>query len=397
MIHTVFMKALVYHGAGKVSVDTVANPAIQHPADVIIKVTSTAICGSDLHLFGGLVPTVEDGDIFGHEFMGEVVEIGSEVKNIKKGDRILVPFPIGCGQCFFCKRGLWSLCDTTNPNHEKAEAMMGFSPAGIYGYSHMLGGFQGGQAQYARVHNADVNVFKVPEEIPDEKVLFLTDIFPTGYMAAENALDGVEIETVAVFGCGPVGQFAIKSLFLLGAKRVIAIDRVSERLDLAAESGAETINFAEDSDVVERLKEMTNRHGPDAVIDAVGTEASSGGLQDLYDKAKQAVKLETDRPVALRQAIQACRKGGVISVPGVYIGLLDKVPFGAAMNKALTFRTGQTHVQRYIPKLFAMIQAGEIDPTFLITHRLPLTDAPNGYQMFREKEDNCIKVVLKPW
>jgi threonine dehydrogenase-like Zn-dependent dehydrogenase len=390
------MKAVVYHGAGNVSVDSVPDPEIEQPSDVILKVTRTAICGSDLHLFNGYVPTVEKGDIFGHEFMGEVVEVGKDVKKVKKGEKVLIPFPIGCGKCFFCKNNLWSLCDTTNRNHEIAEAMMGFSPAGIYGYSHMLGGYQGGQAEYVRVINADVNAFKVPNGIPDEKVLFLTDIFPTGYMAAENALKGVDIKTVAVFGCGPVGQFTIKSLQLLGAKRIIGIDLVPERLKMAEDNGAEVINLNEDKDVVEKLKDMTKRRGPDATIDAIGMESTGPGIGTMYDKAKQAVKLESDRPIALRYAIQACRKGGVVSIPGVFSGMVDKMPMGPAMNKALTFYMGQTHVHRYLDTLMELVLHGKIDPTFVITHRLPLEEAAHGYEIFRDKKDNCIKIVLIP-
>lgn len=390
------MKALRFHGTEKVSVDEVPDPVIEQPTDVIIKVTSSAICGSDLHLYNGLNPTMKDGDILGHEFMGEIVEVGSAVKKFKKGDKIIVPFPIACGKCFYCKHKLFSLCDTTNPNKEIAEGAMGFSPAALYGFSHMLGGIPGGQAQMVRVLLADVNAYKVPDTIPDEKVLFLTDIFPTGYMAAENAMKGVDIETVAVFGCGPVGQFAIRSLFLLGAKRVIAIDKVPERLEMAESSGAEVVNYTIDKDIVEKLKEMTNRQGPDAIIDAVGMEASGVGIGELYDKAKQKVQLETDRPIVLRHAIQACRKGGVISIPGVYLGLVDKIPMGSAMNKGLTFYMGQTHVHKYLDTLLALIQDGKIDPSFVITHRLPLEEAPDAYKAFRDKQDECIKVVLKP-
>jgi threonine dehydrogenase-like Zn-dependent dehydrogenase len=328
--------------------------------------------------------------------MGEIVETGRDVKKYKKGDKVLIPFPIGCGECFYCKHDLWSLCDNTNPNHKIAEGVMGFSPAGIYGYSHMTGGFQGGQAEYVRVINADVNAFKVPDGIPDEKVLFLTDIFPTGYMAAENALNGVEIKTVAVFGCGPVGQFTIQSLKLLGAERIIAIDMVPERLKMAESIGAETVNLKNDKDIVEKLKDMTNRQGPDATIDAVGMESSGPGIGTAYDEVKQFAKLESDRPISLRYAIQACRKGGVVSIPGVYGGLSDKIPTGSLMNKALTIRTGQTHVQRYLPKLMQLVLDGKIDPSFVITHRLPLEEAAKGYKIFRDKEDNCIKVVLIP-
>jgi threonine dehydrogenase-like Zn-dependent dehydrogenase len=390
------MKALRFHGTEKVTVDEVPDPRIEQPTDVVIKVTTTAICGSDLHLYDGLNPTMKDGDILGHEFMGEIVEVGDEVKKFKKGDKIIVPFPISCGHCFYCKHKLFSLCDTTNPNREIAEGVMGYSPAALYGYSHMLGGIPGGQSQMVRVLLADANAYKVPHDMEDEKVLFLTDIFPTGYMAAENALRGVEIETVAVFGCGPVGQFTIASLFQLGAKRVIAIDKVPERLQMAENIGAQVINYAEDKDIVEKLKELTNRQGPDAVIDAVGMEASGVGIGELYDKVKQKVQLESDRPIVLRQAIQACRKGGVLSIPGVYAGLVDKIPMGSAMNKGLTFFMGQTHVHRYLDTLFNLIKEGAIDPRFVITHRLPLEDAPDAYRAFRDKQDGCIKVVLKP-
>jgi threonine dehydrogenase-like Zn-dependent dehydrogenase len=390
------MKAVVYHGPTNVSVDTVPDPTIKDPTDAVIKVTSTAICGSDLHLYGGMIPTIEEGDIFGHEFMGEVIETGTKVTKLKKGDRVIIPFPISCGKCFFCKNNLTSLCDESNPNHEIAEGVMGYSPSALYGYTHMLGGIPGGQAEYARVLFADANAFKVPTALSDEKVLFLTDIFPTGYMAAENAMKGIDIKTVAVFGCGPVGQFTIRSLFLLGAKRVIAIDKVPERLAMAEKGGAEAINYEDHKDIVEKLKEMTNRHGPDAVVDAVGMEASGVGPGEAYDKLKQAVKMESDRPIVLRQAIQACRKGGIISIPGVYSGLVDKIPMGSAMNKALTFYMGQTHVHRYLDTLLDLIQKEKIDPSSVITHSLPLEEAPEGYKIFREKKDNCIKIVLKP-
>lgn len=390
------MKAVVYHGPGKVSVDTIPDPTIEQSTDIVLKVTSTAICGSDLHLFNGYMPTVEKGDVFGHEFMGEVVDVGRDVKRIKKGQRVLIPFPIGCGVCFYCKQDLWSLCDTTNRNHEMAEAMMGFSPAGIYGYSHMLGGYQGGQAEYVRVLNADVNAYVVPSGIPDEKVLFLTDIFPTAHMAAENAIKGVDIKTVAVFGCGPVGLLTIKSLQILGVQRVFAIDLVPERLRLAGRHGAEPLNLHDHKDIVETLKELTNRNGPDATIDAVGMESVGPGIGTIYDKTKQQIKLESDRPIALRYAIQSCRKGGVVSIPGVFSGMADKIPLGAFMNKGLTAYTGQTHVQRYIDPLMNLILDGKIDPSFIISHRLPLTEAPHAYEIFRDKKDSCIKVVLSP-
>jgi threonine dehydrogenase-like Zn-dependent dehydrogenase len=390
------MKALCWHGRENVSVDNVPDPTIRDPRDIIIKVTTTAICGSDLHLYGGMVPTMEDGDIVGHEPMGEVVEVGKAVKHLKSGDRVVVPFTISCGECFFCKKAMFSLCDRTNPNRQVAEKMMGHSPAGLFGYSHMLGGYPGGQAQYLRVPYADVGPIKIPDALSDEQVLFLSDIYPTGYMGAENC--GIEKgDTVAVWGCGPVGQFAIKSAWMLGAGRVVGIDRVPERLKLAEQFGqAETINF-EDTGVFELLNEMTNGRGPDRCIDAVGTEAHAGGSFDArMDKAKEAVYLGTDRPHVLREAIMCCRKGGTVSVPGVYIGALDKIPFGAAMNKGLTLRMGQTHVQKYLQPLLEKIEQGEIDPSGVITHRVKLEDAPKMYQTFRDKKDGCIKVVLKP-
>ena len=390
------MKALCWYGKEDLRVETVPDPTLINPRDAIIKVTSTAICGSDLHLYDGYMLTMEKGDILGHEPMGEVVEVGSEVKNLKVGDRVVVPFTISCGQCFFCEKGLFSLCDTSNPNAKIAAKAMGQSPAGLFGYSHMLGGFPGGQAEYLRVPFADVGPIKVPEGLADEQVLFLSDIFPTGYMAAENA----QIEpgdTVAIWGCGPVAQFAIQSAWMMGAGRVIAIDQVPERLRMAQEYGkAETIDFAHEH-VHERLMEMTHGRGPDSCIDAVGTEAHGhGSIDAVMDKAKQSVKLGTDRAHVLREAIYCCRKGGTLSVPGVYIGLLDKVPFGALMNKGLTVKTGQTHVQRYLKPLLGRIEAGDIDPSFVITHRLTLDDGPEAYKMFRDKQDGCIKVVMTP-
>lgn len=390
------MRALCWYGKEDVRVETVPDPKIEYPGDAVIRITSTAICGSDLHLYDGFMPGMEKGDVLGHEPMGEVVEVGKEVTRLEVGDRVVVPFTISCGNCFFCKKSLFSLCDNTNPNAKLANAAMGHSPAGLFGYSHLLGGYPGGQAEYLRVPYADVGPIKVPDGIPDEKVLFLSDIFPTGYMAAENA----EIEpgdTVAVWGCGPVGQFAIQSAWMFGAGRVIAIDGVAERLALAQSKGrAEIINF-ESENVHERLNEMTNGRGPDRCIDAVGTEAHVGaGVDTIMDKIKTAVKLETDRPHALREAIMNCRKGGTISVPGVYISLIDKIPFGAAMNKGLTFKMGQTHVQRYLEPLMKKIVDGEIDPSFVITHEVSIEEAPKMYKVFRDKEDGCIKVVLKP-
>lgn len=389
------MKAVCWHGAGDVRTDNVPDPKILNPRDAIVKITSTAICGSDLHLYDGFIPTMQSGDILGHEFMGEVVELGSAVTNLRIGDRVVVPFTISCGHCFFCESQLWSLCDNSNPNGWIAESMMGHSPAGLFGYSHMLGGYAGGQAEYARVPFADVGLFKIPDGLTDDQVLFLTDIFPTGYMAAENC-NIQPGDTVAVWGCGPVGQFAIKSAFLLGAERVIAIDRIPERLQMAKDQcGAEIINY-EEVDAGEAVKEMTGGRGPDSCIDAVGMEAHGTDAMALYDKAKQAVRLETDRPTALRQVLLACRKGGHVSLAGVYGGFLDKVPFGAAFNKGLTMKMGQTHVHRYVQPLLDLIQQGQIDPSFVITHKLPLDQAPHGYEIFKNKKDNCIKVVLKP-
>lgn len=388
------MKAVCWHGVNDVRVDTVPDPKILNPRDAIIKITRTAICGSDLHLYDGYIPTMESGDILGHEFMGEVVELGSEVKNLKIGDRVVVPFTISCGSCFFCQRDLWSLCDNSNPNAWMAEKFYGHSPSGLFGYSHLMGGYAGGQAEYARVPFADVGPLKIPDGLTDDQVLFLTDIFPTGYMAAENC-NIQPGDTIAVWGCGPVGQFTIRSAFLLGAERVIAIDRFPERLALAQAGGADVLNY-EEVEVGEALKEMTGGRGPDACIDAVGMEAHGTDLMALYDKVKQAVRLETGRPTALREAIVACRKGGVVSVPGVYGGFVDKVPMGSIVNKALTLTSGQTHVHRYLRPLLEHIQNGDIDPTFVITHRLPLSEAPNGYEIFKHKKENCIKVVLQP-
>ncbi len=389
------MKALCWQGKKSVRVENVPDPQILNPRDAIIKLTTTAICGSDLHLYDGYIPTMEQGDILGHESMGEVVEIGSAVKNLKKGERVVIPFTISCGECFFCKKELWSLCDNSNPNARTAEALYGFSPSGLFGYSHMLGGYAGGQAEYLRVPFADVGAFKIPDGIPDEKVLFLSDIFPTGYMAAENC--GIEPgDTVAVWGCGPVGQFAIKSAYMLGAEHVIAIDDVPERLQMAEEHGKATpLNFAEE-EVFDRLKEMTGGRGPDRCIDAVGMEAHGTSPDAILDRVKAAAFLATDRPHVLRQAINACRKGGTVSVPGVYGGVLDKIPFGAVVSKALTIKSGQTHVHKYMQPLLDRIQKGDIDPSFVITHSMSLDDAAYGYEIFSKKQDHCIKVVLKP-
>jgi threonine dehydrogenase-like Zn-dependent dehydrogenase len=390
------MRALCWHGKGDIRCDTVPDPQLQDDRDVIIKVTACAICGSDLHLYDGYMPTMESGDILGHETMGEVVEVGRAVTNLKPGDRIVVPFNIACGDCFFCRKQLFSLCDRSNPNAKMAAAAMGHSPSGLFGYSHMLGGYAGGQAEYLRVPFADVGHIKVPEGMDDEMALFLSDIFPTGYMAAENA----EIEpgeTVAIWGCGPVGQFAIQSAWMLGAGRVIAIDNVPERLAMARHHGrAEVIDF-DAVKVYDRLMEMTGGRGPDSCIDAVGTEAHAGGAIDaVVDKVKASLFLGTDRPHVLREAIMCCRKGGTISVPGVYIGFLDKIPFGALMNKGLSIRTGQTHTHRYLAPLLEKVVSGEIDPSFVITHRATLEDGPGLYETFRDKKDGCIKVVMKP-
>ncbi|HSK09428.1 MAG TPA: zinc-dependent alcohol dehydrogenase [Vicinamibacterales bacterium] len=389
------MKATCWHGKHHLEVDQVPDPALINPRDAILRITSTAICGSDLHLYNGFIPSMRKGDILGHEFMGEIVELGNGVTNLSVGDRVVVPFPIACGQCLQCQRGLFSLCENSNPNAWMAEKMWGFSPAGIFGYSHMLGGYAGGQAEYARVPFADVNHVKVPDDLSDEKVLFLSDILPTGWMAAENC-DIRPGDTGAVWGCGPVGQFAIVSAYLLGAERVIAIDRFPYRLEMAHDHAkAEVLNY-EEVDVHEALKEMTGGRGPDACIDAVGMEGHAPGPIGAYDRVKQAMMQETGRPVALRQAIMACRGGGTVSVAGVYGGFVDKFPIGTIVNRSLTIRSGQTHVQRYMKPLLERIVKGEIDPTFIITHTMRLDEAPSGYDLFMNKEDDCVKVVLKP-
>jgi threonine dehydrogenase-like Zn-dependent dehydrogenase len=390
------MKALCWFGKQDVRVEDVAEPQILNSEDAIIRITTTAICGSDLHLYGGYIPLMKKGDILGHEFMGEVVEVGGGVRNVKEGDRVVVGFAIACGRCFFCKRSMWSLCDNSNPNAALLEQMYGASGAGLYGYSHLYGGYAGGQAEYVRVPFADFACLKVSSQLPDETLLFLGDIFPTGYMAAENC-SIQQGDVVAVWGCGPVGQFAIKSAVMLGASRVIGIDRFPERLEMAErESGAETINYDDVEDVSEELKLRTGGLGPDACIDAVGMEAHGTTFDAVYDRAKQALRLEMDRAHALRQAIYACRKGGVVSIPGVYGGFIDKVPFGAAFAKGLTMKMGQTHVQRYMKPLLERIERGEIDPSFVITHRLSLDEAPEAYATFQRKQEECIKVVLKP-
>jgi len=390
------MKALCWHGTGDVRVDTVPDPKIEDPRDAIIKITASGICGSDLHLLNGFVATMESGDILGHEPMGEVVEIGKDVPNLRLGDRVVIPFTISCGSCFFCQKQLYSCCDTSNPNAEMARKMMGHSPAGLFGFSHLFGGFSGGQAEYLRVPFADIGPLKIESGLSDEKVLFLSDIFPTGYMAAENC--GIEPgDTVAVWGCGPVAQFAIQSCWMLGAERVIAIDRVAERLELARTYGkAETINF-EKENVRARLDEMTRGRGPDRCIDAVGCEAHAAGMGGaVYDKVKSSLTATPDRGYVLQEAILACRKAGTISVPGAYAGYPDKLPFGAFMNKGLTLKSGQTHMQRYMKPLLQKIEDGLIDPSKIITHRVKLSDAPEAYKTFRDKKDGCIKVVLTP-
>ena len=389
------MRANCWMGKRDLRVETVPDPKILNQHDAIVKITSTAICGSDLHLYNGFVPTMESGDILGHEFMGEVVEVGREVKNLQKGDRVVVPFPIACGKCFSCQQGLFSVCENTNPNAWMAEKMWGHSPCGIFGYSHLLGGYAGGQAEYARVPFADVGPIKVPEGMADEQVLFLSDIFPTGYMGADmcNIKPG---DTIAVWGCGPVGQFAMKSAYLLGAERVIGIDRIPERLAMAKKRPAPRPSTTSRCDIYEALREMTGGRGPDSCIDAVGLESHAPGLTYAYDRAKQAMMLESDRPIALRQAIMACRNGGTVSVIGVYGGFIDKFPMGSVMNRSLTIRTGQCHVQKYMKPLLERIQKGEIDPSFVITHTLPLDQAPEGFKMFNDKNDSCIKIVLKP-
>lgn len=389
------MKAVCWQGKQKLSVSQVPDPTILNRGDAIIRVTRAAICGSDLHLYDGYIPTMKKGDIIGHETMGEVVEVGPDVERLKVGDRVVVPFTIQCGRCFYCRDGLFSLCDNTNPNAGIPETLYGYSPAGLYGYTHMLGGFAGGQAEYLRVPYADHGPIKIESDLSDEQVLFLSDVFPTGYMAAENCQIRPG-DTVAVWGCGPVGQMAIKSAYLLGAERVIAIDRFPERLRLAREhGGAETLDYEEDS-IQERLSVLTGGRGPDSCIDAVGMEAHGTGLDSWYDRSKQALSLETDRPTALRHILYACRKGGTVSIAGVYGGLIDKFPIGAAFNKGLTIRMGQTHVPRYMASLLARIEKGEIDPSFIITHRVSLDEVPQAYETFLKKQDHCVKVVITP-
>ncbi|GAA4015171.1 zinc-dependent alcohol dehydrogenase [Deinococcus rubellus] len=391
------MKAVIWQSTNHISVEQVPDPELLLPTDAIVRVSSTAICGSDLHLLDGRIPSMEKGDILGHEFMGEVVEVGKDVKTLKVGDRVVVPFNIACGVCDPCKRGFYSACDNSNPNHRMAEALYGaVSGGGLFGYSHMYGGYAGGQAQFVRVPFADVGPFKIGPDLPDEQVLFLTDIFPTGYQAAENCQIVKGRDVVAVFGAGPVGQFAARSAQMLGAARVIVVDRVPERLRMAAAAGLETINY-EEVDVLVALREATGGRGPDHVIDAVGMEAHGHGPGALLDSVEQKLKLTFDRITALRWAILSCAKGGTVSLPGVYGGLVDKMPMGAAFAKGLIFRMGQTHTHRYLKPLLSRIEAGEIDPSFVITHRATLDEAPALYKTFRDKHDGCIKVVLDPW
>ncbi|MGW4644712.1 zinc-dependent alcohol dehydrogenase [Sphaerisporangium sp. NPDC004334] len=390
------MKAICWMGRDKVEVQEVPEPRILNARDAVVRVTSTAICGSDLHLYDGYIPTMKKGDVLGHEFMGEVVEVGPGVSNLRVGDRVVVPFPIACGGCLSCQSGMYSVCENSNPNAGLAEKLMGHAPAGIFGYSYMLGGYPGGQAQYARVPFADVGPIKIENGLPDEKVLFLSDILPTGWMGAEMC-DIKPGDVIAIWGAGPVGQFAAVSAFLLGAERVVVIDRFPYRLEIAARTGADTLNY-EETDVLDALRDMTAGRGPDACIDAVGMEAHYPvPAMHAYDRAKQATRMETDRPYVLREAIMACRNGGIVSVIGVYGGFVDKFPVGSFMNRSLTMRTGQCHVQRYLKPLLERIRAGDIDPAFVISHRLRLEDAPHAYEMFKHKENECNKVVLQPW
>ena len=391
------MKAVCWMGKSDVQTLSVEDPRILNPHDAIIKITRTAICGSDLHLFDGFIPTMEAGDVLGHEFMGIVEETGKEVTNLRRGDRVVIPFTIACGQCLFCKKQMWSACDNTNPNAHLMEKAYGYSGSGLFGYSHMMGGYAGGQAQYARVPFANVGALKIESDLTDEKVLFLSDIFPTGYMAAENA-QIQEGDTVAVWGCGPVGQFAIASAFLLGAARVIAIDRFPERLALARNLGAVTVDYSdEDTSVLTALKDLSGGIGPDGCIDAVGLESHFSDLQGIYDAVKTTLLLETDRPGVLRQAIQAVRKGGTLSIPGVYGGMLDKVPFGAAFGKGITMKMGQTHMHKHMKPLLERVEKGQIDPSFIISHRITLDDAPEMYKVWRDKKERVTKIVIDPW
>ena len=389
------MRALCWTGRNSVEIENVPDPTILNDRDAIVRVTSTAICGSDLHLYDGYVPTMKRGDVLGHEFMGEVVEVGKAVTNLREGDRVVVPFPIACGACNACGAELFSLCENSNPNARLAEKLWGFPTGGIFGYSHLTGGFAGGQAEYVRVPFADVGPLKLENGFRDAQVLFLSDIFPTGYMGAELC----EIrpgDVIAVWGAGPVGQFAAVSARLLGAERVIVIDRFEYRLRAARDQGAETLNYEEVDSVPEALKELTGGRGPDACIDAVGLEAHYHGPAYAYDRVKQALRQETERPFALREAIMSCRNGGIVSIVGVYGGLVDKFPIGAVMNRSLTLKSGQCHVHRYLRPLLERIENGEVDPAFVVTHELPLDEAPRAYELFKHKRDDCLKVVLKP-
>jgi threonine dehydrogenase-like Zn-dependent dehydrogenase len=389
------MKALTWHGKGDIRCETVPDPSIEHPRDAIIKVTACAICGSDLHLYGGFIPGMQSGDIMGHEFMGEVVEVGAENRKLKVGDRVVVPFTIICGECDQCRRGYYSVCERTNPNKDAAAKVFGHTTAGLFGYTHLTGGFPGGQAEYVRVPYADVAPVKIPDGLTDEQVLFLGDIFPTGWQAAV-ACDIQPTDTVAVWGAGPVGQFCVRSAVMLGARQVIAIDNVPERLAMAEAGGAITINY-DDESVLERLDDLTDGKGPEKCIDAVGLEADpTRSIDSMYDRVKQAVMLESDRPHVLREIFYVCRPAGIVSIPGVYGGLVDKIPMGAVMNKGLTIRTGQTHVNRWTDDLLRRIEEGQIDPSFVITHTVSMEQAPAMYETFRNKEDGCIKVVVKP-
>jgi len=388
------MKALRWYGKNDVRVESVAEPEIVNPHDALIKVTRAAICGSDLHMYNGWIPAMQSGDILGHEFMGEVIAVGSAVADLRVGDRVVVPFNIACGRCWFCQNEYWSLCDNTNPNGYMVEQAYGQPTAGLFGYSHMTGGYAGGQAQFVRVPFADVGCVKVDDALSDERALFVGDILSTAYQAAENC-NIKPGDTVAVWGLGPVGQLTVKCAYFLGAERVIGIDDVPERLTMAASQGAAEIVDLSETRVLEKIKELTGGRGPDACVDAVGMEAHGVGIDETYDRMKQTLRLQNDRPAALRYAIMACRKGGTVSTPGVYGGLIDKVPFGAAFQKGLTIRTGQTHVHRYVKPLLEHIMAGALDPTFIITHRISLDEAPDAYRMFNDKKDGCVKVVLE--
>jgi len=388
------MRALCWNGVNDLRVETVPDPTIINPRDVILQVKLSTTCGSDLHFIDGYLPTMEAGDVIGHEFMGEIVEVGPEVKKVKRGDRVVVPSFICCGSCWYCENDLWSLCDNTNPNAQLQEPLLGYPTAGIYGYTHAFGGYAGAHAQYVRVPFADNDCFPVPEGVSDEQALFVSDAMPTGYMGADMC-DIKPGDVVAVWGAGAVGLMAMQSAYLLGAERVIAIDRFPERLQMAKDHAkAEVLDYTQ-VNVLEALKEMTGGRGPDGCIDAVGMEAHGTGVQYAYDRVKQALRLETDRGSALREAIIACRKGGTLSVLGVY-GLMDKFPIGVIINKGMTVRAAQQHGQKYVPRLLEHVARGEIDPTYVVTHRMSLEDAPRGYEMFKNKEDGCVRVVFKP-